>query len=100
MLGYTSVSSHEPSQGSRVRALVLLGAVATCSPRTLTLVEIYSDGGHRPPSIDGNLGDASSTANPGWIFGFSVGSSGALTAVTGSPWQAGIKPNAIASVTP
>jgi DNA-binding beta-propeller fold protein YncE len=40
---------------------------------------------------------ASSTANPGWIFGFSVGSSGALTAVTGSPWQAGIKPNAIAS---
>ncbi len=73
MLGYTSVSSHEPSQGSRIRALVLLGAVATCSPRTLTLVEIYSDGGHRPPSIDGNLGDTSSTANPATLLSGLVG---------------------------
>ena len=38
-----------------------------------------------------------STANPGWVFGFTVGSSGALTPATGSPWQAGIKPTAIAA---
>jgi DNA-binding beta-propeller fold protein YncE len=38
-----------------------------------------------------------STANPGWVFGFTVGSSGGLTPVAGSPWKAGIKPTAIAS---
>ena len=38
-----------------------------------------------------------STANPGWVFGFTIGSDGALTAASNSPWQAGIKPTAIAS---
>ena len=41
-------------------------------------------------------GSVSSTANPGWIFGFNVGTSGALTAAA-SPYQAGVKPTAIAS---
>jgi DNA-binding beta-propeller fold protein YncE len=40
-------------------------------------------------------GTVTSTANPGWIFGFTTGSGGALTAVTGSPWKAGIKPSAV-----
>jgi 6-phosphogluconolactonase (cycloisomerase 2 family) len=40
---------------------------------------------------------ANSTANPGWIFGFSVGSGGALTPSPGSPYKAGVKPSAIAS---
>ena len=38
-----------------------------------------------------------SSANPGWVYGFTVASSGALTATSGSPYQAGIKPTAIAS---
>ena len=38
-----------------------------------------------------------STANPGWIFGFTVGSGGALTQAAGSPWKAGIKPSALAA---
>jgi 6-phosphogluconolactonase (cycloisomerase 2 family) len=49
-------------------------------------------------------GTTTSTANPGWIFGFTVGSGGALTAITAgnpavvvSPWKAGVKPSAIAS---
>jgi 6-phosphogluconolactonase (cycloisomerase 2 family) len=42
-------------------------------------------------------GSVSSTANPGWIFGFTVGSGGVLTPAAGSPWKAGIKPTAIAS---
>ncbi len=42
-------------------------------------------------------GTTTSNANPGWLFGFSVGSGGALTAVSGSPYQAGVKPSAIAS---
>ncbi|MGA2649827.1 MAG: beta-propeller fold lactonase family protein [Terracidiphilus sp.] len=42
-------------------------------------------------------GSVTSTANPGWVFGFTVGSSGALTPAAGSPWKAGIKPSAITS---
>jgi 6-phosphogluconolactonase (cycloisomerase 2 family) len=42
-------------------------------------------------------GTTSSNANPGWVFGYSVGSSGALTAVSGSPYQAGVKPSALAT---
>jgi 6-phosphogluconolactonase (cycloisomerase 2 family) len=42
-------------------------------------------------------GATTSNANPGWIFGFGVGSGGALTASAGSPFKAGVKPSAIAS---
>jgi 6-phosphogluconolactonase (cycloisomerase 2 family) len=42
-------------------------------------------------------GTTTSTANPGWVFGYTVGSSGALAAVSGSPWKAGVKPTAIAA---
>jgi 6-phosphogluconolactonase (cycloisomerase 2 family) len=42
-------------------------------------------------------GTTSSTANPGWVFGFTVGSNGVLAPVSGSPWKAGIKPSAIVS---
>jgi 6-phosphogluconolactonase len=42
-------------------------------------------------------GTVTSNANPGWIFGFTVGSGGALTAATGSPYKAGVKPSSITS---
>jgi 6-phosphogluconolactonase len=42
-------------------------------------------------------GTTTSNANPGWIFGYSIGSSGALTAASGSPYQAGVKPSALAT---
>jgi 6-phosphogluconolactonase (cycloisomerase 2 family) len=42
-------------------------------------------------------GSVTSTANPGWVFGFTVGSGGVLTPAAGSPWKAGIKPTAIVS---
>lgn len=41
--------------------------------------------------------DSSVTPNAGYVFGFSVGSGGALTALPGSPFAAGVKPSAIAS---
>lgn len=40
---------------------------------------------------------AGDTANPGWIYGFSVGSNGQLSPATGSPYQAGVKPTALAA---
>jgi 6-phosphogluconolactonase (cycloisomerase 2 family) len=36
-----------------------------------------------------------STANPGWVIGYAVGSGGALTAVPNSPFKAGIKPSSL-----
>jgi len=41
-------------------------------------------------------GTTTSNANPGWLFGFAVGSGGALTATGGSPYKAGVKPSALA----
>ncbi len=41
--------------------------------------------------------DSSVTPNVGYVFGFSVGTTGALTALPGSPFAAGVKPSAIAS---
>jgi DNA-binding beta-propeller fold protein YncE len=45
----------------------------------------YNPGG---PTSSNNL-------HPGWVFGFTVGSGGAFTATTGSPYQAGVKPSAL-----
>jgi 6-phosphogluconolactonase (cycloisomerase 2 family) len=40
-------------------------------------------------------GSTSSSVNPGWVFGFAVGSGGTLTATSNSPYQAGTMPVAI-----
>ncbi|MGO9438572.1 MAG: lactonase family protein [Terracidiphilus sp.] len=42
-------------------------------------------------------GTTTSTAHPGWVFGFTIGSGGALSPSDGSPYQAGVKPTAIIS---
>jgi 6-phosphogluconolactonase len=42
-------------------------------------------------------GTTSSTANPGWVFSFAVGSGGALTPAASSPYKAGVKPSALAA---
>jgi YVTN family beta-propeller protein len=42
-------------------------------------------------------GTTTSTANPGWIFGFTVGSGGALVPTAGGPYRAGVKPSALAA---
>jgi 6-phosphogluconolactonase len=54
-------------------------------------VTLYDQSAYNPG------GTTTSTANPGWVFGFSVGSGGALTASTGSPYRAGVKPSALAA---
>jgi 6-phosphogluconolactonase (cycloisomerase 2 family) len=41
--------------------------------------------------------DSSVTPNVGYIFGFSVGTGGVLTPLSGSPFAAGVRPSAIAS---
>lgn len=53
-------------------------------------VTVYDQSAYNPG------GSTTSNANPGWLFGFSVGSGGALTAAVGSPYKAGVKPSAVA----
>ena len=40
-------------------------------------------------------GTPTSSANPGWLFGFAIGSGGSLTATAGSPYKSGVKPSGI-----
>lgn len=42
-------------------------------------------------------GTTSSTANPGWVFGYAIGSGGVLNAASGSPYKAGVKPSGLAA---
>jgi 6-phosphogluconolactonase len=42
-------------------------------------------------------GTTTSTAHPGWVFGFAIGSGGALTPADNSPYQAGVKPTSLIS---
>ncbi len=42
-------------------------------------------------------GTTTSSTHPGWVFGYAIGTGGALTATANSPYQAGVKPTAIAS---
>jgi 6-phosphogluconolactonase len=54
-------------------------------------VTLYDESAYNPG------GAVTSTANPGWVFGFAIGSGGALTATNGSPYRAGVKPVALAA---
>jgi YVTN family beta-propeller protein len=54
-------------------------------------VSAYDQSAYNPGGV------TTSSANPGWVFGYAVGSGGALTPASGSPWKAGVKPSAIAS---
>jgi 6-phosphogluconolactonase len=42
-------------------------------------------------------GATTSSAHPGWVFGFGIGSGGALAPADGSPFRAGVKPSAVAA---
>jgi 6-phosphogluconolactonase len=42
-------------------------------------------------------GTTTSTANPGWVFGYLVGTGGALSGTANSPYKAGVKPSSLIS---
>jgi 6-phosphogluconolactonase (cycloisomerase 2 family) len=42
-------------------------------------------------------GTTTSAANPGWVFGYTVGTGGALALSSNSPYKAGVKPSALVS---
>jgi len=63
--------------------------VAALTNNNVVYVTAYDQSAYNPG------GSTTSSANPGWVFGYTVGSGGALTAALGSPFKAGIKPSAI-----
>jgi 6-phosphogluconolactonase (cycloisomerase 2 family) len=57
-------------------------------------VTAYDQSAYNPGAPTGTV---FSSANPGWVFGFTVGSKGSLTAASNSPYEAGVKPVALAA---
>ena len=57
-------------------------------------VSAYDQSAYNPGAPPTSI---TSTANPGWVFGYAVSSSGALSASSGSPYKAGVKPSALVS---
>lgn len=75
--------------GSNAGDTVLPTALTTSANGTGVYVTVYDQSAYNPG------GSITSTANPGWIFGFGIGSGGALTAANGSPYRAGVKPSGV-----
>jgi 6-phosphogluconolactonase len=67
---------------------VLPTGVTTMANGAGVYVTVYDQSAYNPG------GSVTSTANPGWVFGFAIGSGGALTAAP-SPYRAGVKPSAL-----
>jgi len=65
--------------------------VAALANNSAVYVTAYDQSAYNPG------GTTTSNAHPGWVFGFNVGSGGALTATGGGPYQAGVKPTALAA---
>ena len=66
-------------------------AIATLSDNDAVYVAAYDQSAYDPG------GTVTSSANPGWVYGFAVGSNGALTPANGSPYLAGVKPSGVAT---
>ncbi|HVC46785.1 MAG TPA: beta-propeller fold lactonase family protein [Terracidiphilus sp.] len=66
-------------------------SVAVLASGTTVYATAYDQSAYNPG------GTTTSNAHPGWIWSFQVGSGGALTAAAGSPFQAGVKPVALAA---
>ncbi len=65
--------------------------VVTLANSSAVYVTAYDKSAYNPG------GSTTSNANPGWLFGYAAGSGGALTPVSGSPYQSGVKPSALAT---
>lgn len=66
--------------------LIVPTAVTVLQNNNAVYVAAYDQSAYNPG------GTVTSSANPGWIYGFAIGSSGGLTPTSGSPYQAGVKP--------
>ncbi len=63
--------------------------IAVLANNSAVYATVYDQSAYNPG------GTTNSTAHPGWVFGFGVGSGGALSPASGSPFRAGVKPSAL-----
>ena len=70
---------------------VLSTDVAVLPNNAAVYVTAYDQSSYNPG------GTVTSSASPGWVFGFSVSSGGGLAPAVASPYQTGIKPSAVAA---
>jgi 6-phosphogluconolactonase len=71
--------------------LVVPTSVAVLPSGKAVYVTAYDKSAYNPG------GSVTSSASPGWLYGFVVGSGGGLTPTPGSPYNAGVKPTGIAA---
>lgn len=71
--------------------LIVPTGVTVLANNSAVYVTAYDKSAYNPG------GSTPSSANPGWVFGYSIGTGGVLTPASGSPVQAGTKPTAIAA---
>ena len=71
--------------------LIVPTGVTAIASNNAVYVTAYDQSAYNPG------GTATSTANPGWVFGFAASSSGAVSATPGSPYEAGVKPTGLAA---
>jgi 6-phosphogluconolactonase len=69
--------------------IVVPTAVTVMPNGDAVFVTVYDASAYNPG------GTTTSIAHPGWVFGFTVGSGGALAPSAGSPYQAGVKPSSL-----
>jgi 6-phosphogluconolactonase len=67
--------------------IVPTGVIVTAN-NDAVYVTAYDESAYNPG------GTTTSTANPGWVFGFRAGSGSSVAAAAGSPFKAGVKPTA------
>ena len=88
VIGSASAQETLTVPGFESDILVPTGVVALAS-NTAVYVTAYDRSAYNPGGI------TTSSANPGWLFGFTVSSGGTLTPTDASPYHAGVKPSAV-----
>ena len=69
--------------------IVLPTAVTVMANGAGVYATVYDKSAYNPG------GTTTSTANPGWVYSYAIGSNGALTQAPDSPYRAGVKPSAL-----
>jgi 6-phosphogluconolactonase len=77
--------------GAYATDTIVPAGVAVLANSNAVYVAAYDQSAYNPGGV------TTSNANPGWVFAYAIGSSGALTPAGSSPFQAGVKPSAIVS---
>ncbi len=95
-----ALSSGAIGSATTEQSLIIPGYTSdTLVPTAITVLpnnnEVYATLYDSSAYAPGCPSCVTSNANPGWVFGFAVGSGGVLNAVSGSPYQSGIKPSGV-----